>query len=585
MKKKNNKRRGLKCILSIYFALAICLAMAVLGGASYFLAKNALSDLGEKALINKANMGISIMEGLEQSVKLGKMTREEAQEIFRVEMLNPKQVDRKTRGVNEKLDMGIGAYMYAINSKGLEVMHPFKEGEDITDVIDTKGKSVTKAIYDEGNDPKNDGIIHFWWKNPNEKNEKNKVNAVKYFKDWDWYINVGCYNQDFYKPAKTILLFIVLIGLIGIIGSVLITLFVLNKKLKPLENIANAMGKVGNGDLNVKVSVDCDDVIGKIGLEFNKMIDAVKQIVSGIKSSSKDIMDKSNNIKTSTKATFANSNNIKVAMEEIASGVNNSTRVTSNTNDYILTLADNINGVKDHSVEIKEELSKFNNINVVIGKTLGELESQNSENILVSKEAEKDITSLMAKSQEIGNIISTIEAIASQTNLLALNASIEAARAGEQGRGFAVVADQVKKLASETAESTSVIKTLINELIFVIKASAESVGRTGSAAQKQTDSIEHTKTTLEDVVNFINNVNKKLELAIDTIDDTYNRKSEVSDSMEVLTMLSREISEASEEILASVDDVNDSISSLEELSDDFTEVALELEKKSEVFKY
>lgn len=55
----------------------------------------------------------------------------------------------------------------------------------------------------------------------------------------------------------------------------------------------------------------------------------------------------------------------------------------------------------------------------------------------------------------------TSETIAGQTNLLALNATIEAARAGEAGKGFAVVAGEVKSLATQAAQNSKELRTLV----------------------------------------------------------------------------------------------------------------------------
>lgn len=76
----------------------------------------------------------------------------------------------------------------------------------------------------------------------------------------------------------------------------------------------------------------------------------------------------------------------------------------------------------------------------------------------------KEIESLTEQIGRVSGVAEQIDAIARQTNLLALNATIEAARAGEAGKGFAVVAGEVKALAGQTSEATSLIAEILTTL-------------------------------------------------------------------------------------------------------------------------
>jgi len=77
---------------------------------------------------------------------------------------------------------------------------------------------------------------------------------------------------------------------------------------------------------------------------------------------------------------------------------------------------------------------------------------------------EENILALSERTQQIGEIIDTVNAIATQSNMLALNASVEAARAGEQGKGFAVVAGEVRDLAQRSTQATAQVKAILSDI-------------------------------------------------------------------------------------------------------------------------
>jgi methyl-accepting chemotaxis protein len=122
------------------------------------------------------------------------------------------------------------------------------------------------------------------------------------------------------------------------------------------------------------------------------------------------------------------------------------------------------------------------------------------------RETAMTIEALGARSEQIGEIIGTIEDIADQTNLLALNAAIEAARAGEQGRGFAVVADEVRALAERTTKATKeigqMIKAIQNETKAAVKAMEEGV----QEVEKGAVSSQKSGQAIEEILQSINEV-------------------------------------------------------------------------------
>lgn len=96
------------------------------------------------------------------------------------------------------------------------------------------------------------------------------------------------------------------------------------------------------------------------------------------------------------------------------------------------------------------------------------------------------IQELNQKSEQIGDIVTTINQIANEIRLLALNATIEASGAGPYGRRFAVVAGEVSDLADRSREAAAAIRRIISE---IRSTTTSSVHATEEGLQKMERSI------------------------------------------------------------------------------------------------
>jgi len=111
---------------------------------------------------------------------------------------------------------------------------------------------------------------------------------------------------------------------------------------------------------------------------------------------------------------------------------------------------------------------------------------------------------LSEQSQAIGQIISTVEDIATQSNLLAVNAAIEAARAGDQGKGFGVVAQEVKNLSEQSRRATTQVRTILGDIQQATNAAVMATEEGGKVVDSGTRQTEIAGSSIQALATSVN---------------------------------------------------------------------------------
>ena len=267
--------------------------------------------------------------------------------------------------------------------------------------------------------------------------------------------------------------------------------------MDPVIEIQGALHKLKKGELDVLVNYKDEDELGKMASDLNELCTQLKEIISDTGYMLNEMADGDFNVSSKAEQYYVGQFKLmEDGMDKVTNQMSEVLRNIAEATDQVKVGAEQLahsaqelaEGATEQAGAVEELTATIANVaniseesakNAIFAassaKTAAENAAKNSEEI-------NELTAAMARitetSQEIENIISAIEDIASQTNLLSLNASIEAARAGEAGKGFAVVAEQIGKLAEESASSAVTTRELISKSLDEIKVGNKIVENT-----------------------------------------------------------------------------------------------------------
>ena len=144
-------------------------------------------------------------------------------------------------------------------------------------------------------------------------------------------------------------------------------------------------------------------------------------------------------------------------------------------------------------------------------------------------------------SNEISNIIKTIENIALQTNILALNSAVEASRAGEAGKGFAVVAKEVRELAGKSSDASKTTSELIERSIIAVEKGTKIANET--AAQLAT-----VVANANEIVETTNEIADAAQIQAKSVSHVQERIGQISSVVQTNSATAEQSAATSEEL-------------------------------------
>ena len=372
------------------------------------------------------------------------------------------------------------------------------------------------------------------------------------------------------------IVFTILIFVIVVLVSVHLIVTPVKKSSKELGDMVDEVNNAA-ADLTKRISVNQKDEIGSLVEGVNTFIEALQNVIAGIRDSSVHLNSAFAAVTDSVTSVNGNATDISAVMEELSATMEEVSATLANVNERVERAGQGMDCISEQSEhilhyasEMQDRATKLENTAVTNKDTTSTMIQEILSTLQQAIENSKSVEEVNALTDEILNI-------SSQTNLLALNASIEAARAGEAGKGFAVVADEIRVLADSSRETAGNIQqinakvvtaveelvknsenivTYINENVlkdydgFVdsghkYRADADYINEVMTSF---TDSVDHLRQTMNEVVENVNDVSSAVEQGAEGVANAAENTTQLVGEMET--------------IMKEIDDSNQNISDL-----------------------
>lgn len=243
-----------------------------------------------------------------------------------------------------------------------------------------------------------------------------------------------------------------------------------------ISDISFQLAELSTGNFAITIDTQYEGDFEQISESFKLIVDALRNAMRDIDHNAQQVASGSEELSKASQSLAEGAMDQASAIEELTATITEiSSKIQNNANNAELA--------KNMVIDVNVEMNQSN---------------KHMDKMIIAMNRIKDA------SNEIANIIKSIEDIATQTNLLSLNAAIEAARAGEAGKGFSVVADEVRKLAEESSEAAKNTNQLIQNAIMAVEDGTELVRITAQSLESVVVSAGRVNGAISEIVEASN---------------------------------------------------------------------------------
>lgn len=291
---------------------------------------------------------------------------------------------------------------------------------------------------------------------------------------------------------------VVLALLLGVIFGIVAYRLSYQQLDRALAEYTAILERVSAGDLRQRLPVPQFSQYTHEGKMLFQLVAVVNRLLERLQGIVTDFNTALQRLETDTLAILeATARQISMANEQDAVV----TETTATVNEVRATVTE--------TAERAQSVAETAQLSVNISRTGTEAVTETIDGMDLIRRRVEDIADnilvLSEHTQQIGEIIATVNALADQSRMLALNASVEAARAGEEGKGFAVVAMEVRNLADQNRDATVQVREILGEIqratnsaVMVTEEGSKGVDVGQQLVNKAGDSIKELAKAIED---------------------------------------------------------------------------------------